>query len=97
MLILACYFDLKFFHKLHFSFTTCFIFTDYNECNDTNGHCSDICVDLRHGYKCMCSSGFKLNADGKMCDGNDKFVNLSTNHFGISRPCVQLSSKFNSS
>ena len=40
-----------------------------NECKDHNGHCSQICTDKRIGYECSCRKGYKLEKDGRTCEG----------------------------
>lgn len=42
---------------------------DINECMDHNGHCQQICNDLRIGFECSCHSGYVLAENKKNCDG----------------------------
>ncbi|XP_042816478.1 oncoprotein-induced transcript 3 protein isoform X3 [Panthera tigris] len=44
---------------------TCF---DENECEQNNGGCSEICVNLKNSYRCDCGVGRVLRSDGKTCE-----------------------------
>ncbi|KAM9701485.1 oncoprotein-induced transcript 3 protein isoform 2-T2 [Dama dama] len=44
---------------------TCF---DENECEQNNGGCSEICVNLKNSYRCECGVGRVLRSDGKTCE-----------------------------
>ncbi|XP_036293656.1 oncoprotein-induced transcript 3 protein [Pipistrellus kuhlii] len=44
---------------------TCF---DENECEQNNGGCSEICVNLKNSYRCECGAGRVLRSDGKTCE-----------------------------
>ena len=44
------------------------IYTDKNECLDSNGQCSDICVNEKPGYHCECNEG-ELDVDQHTCTG----------------------------
>ena len=46
------------------------LWPDINECEDNNGGCSQECKNRPGSYKCVCTDGFKLQADGKTCKGN---------------------------
>lgn len=43
--------------------------TDENECEQNNGGCSEICVNLKNSYRCACGVGRVLRSDGKTCEG----------------------------
>lgn len=43
--------------------------TDENECEQNNGGCSEICVNLKNSYRCECGVGHVLRSDGKTCEG----------------------------
>ncbi|XP_027048198.1 low-density lipoprotein receptor-related protein 8-like, partial [Pocillopora damicornis] len=45
---------------------------DINECMDHNGHCQQICNDLRIGFECSCHSGYVLAENKKNCDDIDE-------------------------
>lgn len=45
-----------------------YIYTDKNECLDSNGQCSDICVNEKPGYHCECNEG-ELDVDQHTCTG----------------------------
>lgn len=50
-----------------------FCIPDINECLHKNGNCSQICINWNGGFKCSCSAGYRLNADGRTCYG--EFLN----------------------
>ena len=37
---------------------------DINECEDSNGGCSETCENIAGGRVCSCPDGSKLNSDG---------------------------------
>ncbi len=43
--------------------------TDANECDESNGGCEHVCVNLEGGHECACRNGFTLSADGRNCQG----------------------------
>ena len=45
--------------------------TDENECEQNNGGCSEICVNLKNSYRCDCGVGRVLRSDGKTCEGEN--------------------------
>ena len=45
------------------------ILTDTNECQISNGNCSQNCINTNGSYFCTCTSGYSLAADGKTCNG----------------------------
>lgn len=47
---------------------------DQNECDTTNGGCSQNCMNTEGSFYCTCNAGYKLNADKRQCDGEDKFI-----------------------
>ena len=49
------------------------IFPDIDECEVTNGGCSNRCVNTPGSYRCECEYGDKLKADGKTCTGEHSF------------------------
>ena len=51
-----------------------FIFSDINECDESNGNCNQICNNLPGTYNCSCYPGYALDIDGHSCYGNS--VNL---------------------
>eukprot|EP00794_Sanderia_malayensis_P007889 gene7889-8742_t len=38
-----------------------------NECAKDNGHCSQICINEKIGFKCSCRPGYQLEEDGRTC------------------------------
>lgn len=51
-----------------------FSIIDQNECDTTNGGCSQNCMNTEGSFYCTCNAGYKLNADKRQCDGEDKFI-----------------------
>ena len=48
------------------------ILTDRDECALANGGCEHSCSNADGSYTCSCNSGFKLNANGLTCEGEQK-------------------------
>ena len=46
--------------------------TDINECLTENGGCADICINLFDSFMCQCRHGYKLQEDGRSCDGKNE-------------------------
>ena len=43
---------------------------DFDECqSNSSNNCEQLCVNLPASFFCDCRDGYKLNADGKRCDG----------------------------
>ena len=40
-----------------------------NECASNNGGCAQICMDTTDSFTCLCNSGFRLDSDGRSCNG----------------------------
>ena len=60
----------NYFHKFnHSKITTCclILFTDINECLDSNGGCSHNCTNTVGSYYCECASGFILQPNNHNC------------------------------
>ena len=47
-----------------------FIVAEGSQCDETNGGCSDVCVNRTGEITCYCNSGYNLTDDGKTCIGN---------------------------
>lgn len=45
-------------------------FVDVDECSDSSHNCGEgyECVNLEGSYKCVCSAGYQLSADGSVCE-----------------------------
>ena len=47
--------------------------TDFDECQNMNGLCEQICHNTNGSYECTCRSGFELLGNGHSCEGyNDR-------------------------
>lgn len=47
-----------------------------NQCNINNGGCQHICDDSRGRGLCRCRQGYRLNPDGRTCEGEFIFPKL---------------------
>ena len=59
------------------------ILTDTDECALANGGCEHSCSNADGSYTCSCNSGFKLNANGLTCEGEQKSRTLVTICFKV--------------
>ena len=50
------------------------ISSEKNECLESNGNCTHVCVDEVGGYRCYCLPGYRLNSNGRTCEGERKFI-----------------------
>ncbi len=54
--------------------------SDINECRNYPGRlCAHKCENILGSYKCSCTTGFKLAADGRNCDGTEKPTRATNN------------------
>ena len=44
---------------------------DINECSLGTDQCSQGCQNIAGSYTCNCSTGYRLNTDGRGCDGEE--------------------------
>ena len=42
---------------------------DINECLEDTDGCSQLCSNTDGSYTCSCNSGYRLNVDGRSCNG----------------------------
>ena len=47
--------------------------SDVDECVTRTHMCAQICLNTNGSYTCSCRDGFTLNADGRRCDGTNKY------------------------
>ena len=40
---------------------------DVDECGNSNGGCSQVCINEEPGFSCGCMQGFELDNDGMTC------------------------------
>ena len=78
--------------------------SENNECSsNATEDCEQICTNTPGSYICQCNAGFRLNVDGRTCDGIKAFVTsiawlfleLSTFFFQISMNVVRTSVSVN--
>lgn len=63
---------------------------EINECEYFNGHCQQVCTDLKVGFECSCHPGFKLANDRKTCEDIDE-----CEVFGqCSQDCINMKGTF---
>ena len=52
--------------------------SENNECSsNATEDCEQICINTPGSYMCQCNAGFRLNVDGRTCDGIKAFVTSS--------------------
>ncbi|XP_065923868.1 uncharacterized protein [Magallana gigas] len=61
---------------------------DQNECDTTNGGCSQNCINTEGYFYCTCNAGYKLNADKRQCDDIDECTADSPKNGGCSQICT---------
>lgn len=42
---------------------------DVDECTKEKHYCDQICHNTIGSYRCSCTAGYKLNVDGRTCEG----------------------------
>lgn len=42
---------------------------DSNECQNVNGGCQQVCINLQGTFGCSCNHGFKLTENQRTCEG----------------------------
>ncbi|NXP41212.1 VLDLR protein, partial [Leiothrix lutea] len=60
---------------LEVSINFCFVFADIDECQNP-GICSQICINLKGGYKCECSRGYQMDLATGVCKAVGKEPSL---------------------
>ncbi|XP_053307294.1 oncoprotein-induced transcript 3 protein [Spea bombifrons] len=60
---------------------------DENECEQNNGGCNEICVNLKNSHRCDCGKGRVLGSDGKTCEDIEGCHNSNG---GCSHSCVPI-------
>nr|XP_006630604.1 PREDICTED: oncoprotein-induced transcript 3 protein [Lepisosteus oculatus] len=60
---------------------------DVNECEQDNGGCAEVCVNMKGSHRCECGVGRVLGADGRTCQGIEGCHN---NNGGCSHGCSML-------
>uniref|UniRef100_K1QDS6 Fibropellin-1 n=1 Tax=Magallana gigas TaxID=29159 RepID=K1QDS6_MAGGI len=61
---------------------------DQNECDTTNGGCSQNCMNTEGSFYCTCNAGYKLNADKRQCDDIKECTADSPKNGGCSQVCI---------
>ncbi|GCB71527.1 hypothetical protein scyTo_0005971 [Scyliorhinus torazame] len=60
---------------------------DINECEDNNGGCSEVCVNLQGSFRCECGIGKSLGSNAVTCEDIE---GCSNNNGGCSHDCVLM-------
>ena len=60
---------LRYQSDLYIYSNTVVLLSDINECNESNGNCSQICTNTEGSCECSCRDGYNLGGDGQNCSG----------------------------
>ncbi|NXP79376.1 PROS protein, partial [Ramphastos sulfuratus] len=63
---------------------------DINECEDSNGGCSQRCSNLRGSYRCLCADGYFMHSNKRDCGEKDLSIIHPAYFFSV-YACVSLS------
>ena len=47
---------------------------DIDECQTSNGGCSQTCTNTDGSFQCSCNAGYTLAADNSSCNGNNQYL-----------------------
>ncbi|KAM3912787.1 oncoprotein-induced transcript 3 protein [Leptodactylus fuscus] len=64
---------------------------DENECEQDNGGCSEICINLKNSHRCDCGKGRVLGSDGKTCED---IQGCQNNNGGCSHTCAAFGDSY---
>ena len=65
-------FNCSLYRDLVFEIFACFIFLDINECREDPRLCQGgFCQNLPGSFSCDCPKGFSLNAESRICEGEE--------------------------
>lgn len=57
--------------------STCYVSTDYDECENGTDECDDYCINTVGSYTCKClKTGYRLSNDGHTCVGKTCTISL---------------------
>ena len=59
------------------------MYVDINECNSPGHGCHHQCVNMPGSYRCVCNTGYSLNADGFTCSGESSTCSVRTRVYRI--------------
>ena len=51
------------------TFIVVMFYVDFNECEDNNGGCAQLCNNTFGSFLCECRDGYMLNSDSINCNG----------------------------
>ncbi|CAJ0950271.1 unnamed protein product [Ranitomeya imitator] len=64
---------------------------DENECEQDNGGCSEVCINLKNSHRCACGKGRVLAIDEKTCED---IQGCQNNNGGCSHTCAPLGDSY---
>ena len=56
------------------SIVNVFIYTDINECEDSNDNCTHVCTNTIGHFICSCRTGYMLDTDNRTCNGTESII-----------------------
>lgn len=67
--IIHCKLRQKHRHYYQYYILYCLKCLDIDECTENTDGCTQICINTAGSYRCSCRSGYRLQSDGLLCNG----------------------------